>query len=155
MLLLDDLSNKIGSRLSGSAGAESGSIYKSTIRDPWLRSCISSGSDGAQMGERRKETAYIQDNKTKITVPICALGGSVATAKTGLTAEVIEVHKELAELGDKIKGKIVFFNRPMDNEEIESFHAYSGAGDQRNIGAGEAAKFELSGLLYAPQFKIG
>jgi hypothetical protein len=41
------------------------------------------------MGERRKETAYIQDNKTKITVPICALGGSV-TAKTGLT-EVIEV----------------------------------------------------------------
>jgi hypothetical protein len=84
------------------------------------------------------------------------LGGSVATAKTGLTAEVIEVHsiKELAELGvDKIKGKIVF--RPMDNEEIESFHAYSGAGDQRNIGAGEAAKFELSGLLYAPSIKIG
>jgi hypothetical protein len=36
------------------------------------------------------------------------LGGSVATAKTGLTAEVIEVHsiKKLAELGvDKIKGK--------------------------------------------------
>jgi hypothetical protein len=32
---LDDLSNKIGSRLSGSVG-ESGSIYKSTIRDPWL-----------------------------------------------------------------------------------------------------------------------
>jgi hypothetical protein len=98
---LDDLSNKIGSRLSGSAGAEKGSIYKSTIRDPWLRSCISSGSDGAQMGERRKETAYIQDNKTKITVPICALGGSIA--KTGLTAEVIEVHsiKELAELGIK------------------------------------------------------
>jgi hypothetical protein len=29
------------------------------------------------MGERRKETAYIQDNKTKITVPICALGGSI------------------------------------------------------------------------------
>jgi hypothetical protein len=49
----------------------------------------------------KKETAYIQDNKTKITVPICALGGSIATAKTGLTAEVIEVHsiKELAELG--------------------------------------------------------
>jgi hypothetical protein len=80
------------------------------------------------MGERRKETAYIQDNKTKITVPICALGGSVATAKTGLT-EVIEVHsiKELAELGvDKIKGKIVFFNRPMDNEEIESFMRIQG-----------------------------
>jgi hypothetical protein len=81
------------------------------------------------MGERKKETAYIQDNKTKITVPICALGGSIATAKTGLTAEVIEVHsiKELAELGvDKIKGKIVFFNRPMNNEEIESFMRIQG-----------------------------
>jgi hypothetical protein len=54
---------------------------------------------------------------------------------------------------DKIKGKIVFFNRPMDNEEIESFHAYSGAGDQRNI-AGEAAKFELWDYCTLPQFKI-
>jgi hypothetical protein len=50
---------------------------------------------------------------------------------------------------DKIKGKIVFFNRPMDNEEIESFMRIQGS-DQRNIGAGEAAKFELSGLLYVP-----
>jgi hypothetical protein len=35
----------------------------------------------------------------------------------------------------------------MDNEEIESFHAYSGAGDQRNIGAGEAAKFGAVGTI--------
>jgi hypothetical protein len=27
---------------------------------------------------------------------------------------------------DKIKGKIVFFNRPMDNEEIESFMRIQG-----------------------------
>jgi hypothetical protein len=52
----------------------------------------------------------------------------IATSKNGLTAEVIEVQslEELAILGkDKIKGKIVFYNRPMDNEQIESFHAYS------------------------------
>jgi hypothetical protein len=85
-----------------------------------------------------KETAYIQDNKTKITVPICALGGSIATAKTGLTEVCI-----LKELIDKIKGKIVFFNR-MDNEEIESFHVF---GQVRTCGAGEAAKFELSGIV--------
>jgi hypothetical protein len=35
----------------------------------------------------------------------------------------------------------------MNNEEIESFHAYSGAGDQRNIGAGEAAKFGAVGTI--------
>jgi hypothetical protein len=32
------------------------------------------------MGARRKETAYILNN-TKINVPICALGGSIATSK--------------------------------------------------------------------------
>jgi hypothetical protein len=30
----------------------------------------------------------------------------------------------------------------MDNEQIESFHAYSGAVDQRYDGAKEASKFE-------------
>lgn len=148
---LDALSNKIGSRLSGSAGAEKAvqytkaemekvgfdRVYLQEVMVPkWVR------------GE--KETAYILDKATKITVPICALGGSIATAKNGLTAEVIEVHsiKELAELGtEKIKGKIVFYNRPMDNQEIESFNAYSGAGDQRNNGAGEAAKFGAVGTI--------
>jgi hypothetical protein len=57
-------------RLSGS-GAEKAVLYTKAQLET-LGSCISSGSDGAQMGERRKETAYIQDNKTKITVPICA-----------------------------------------------------------------------------------
>ena len=148
---LDALSNKIGSRLSGSEGAEKAvqytkgemekvgfdRVYLQEVMVPkWVR------------GE--KETAYILDKATKITVPICALGGSIATDKNGLTAEVIEVHsiKELAELGtEKIKGKIVFYNRPMDNQEIESFNAYSGAGDQRNNGAGEAAKFGAVGTI--------
>jgi len=77
-------------------------------------------------------------------VPVCALGGSIATPKSGITAEVIEVHtlRELEELGtEKIQGKIVFFNRPMDASEIEAFHAYSKAGDQRRSGAREASKF--------------
>jgi IS4 transposase len=68
MLWLDDLSNKIGSRLSGSV-RESGSIYKSTIRDPLDRVYLQEVMVPVR-GE--KETAYIQDNKTKITVPICA-----------------------------------------------------------------------------------
>jgi hypothetical protein len=110
------------------------------------------------MGERRKETAYIQDNKTKITVPICALGGSVATAKTGLTAEVIEVHsiKELAELGvDKIKGKIVFFNRPMDNEEIESFMRIQGLVIREILVLVKQQSLSCRDYCTLPQFKIG
>jgi len=148
---LDYLSNKIGSRLSGSIGAEKAVIYtkaqmeilgfdkvylQEVMVPKWIR------------GE--KETAYIQDNKTKIKVPICALGGSIATSKNGLLAEVIEVHsiKELSELGaNKIKGKIVFFNRPMDDAQIETFNAYGDAVDQRGAGAREASKFGAVGTI--------
>lgn len=148
---LDHLSNDIGARLSGSANAEKAvqytkaemeklgfdKVYLQEVMVPkWVR------------GE--KETAYILDNKTKTVVPICALGGSVATAKNGLTAEVIEVQNfdELTALGAaKVKGKIVFFNRPMDNEQIESFHAYSGAVDQRYAGAQKAAELGAVGTI--------
>jgi hypothetical protein len=148
---LDHLSNDIGSRLSGSDGAQKAveytkkqmetlgfdKVYLQEVMVPhWVR------------GE--KETAYIQDNKSKIKVPICALGGSIATSKNGLTAEVVEVHsfEELKTLGaDKIKGKIVFYNRPMNNGFVDSFDAYSGAVDQRYAGAKEASKLGAVGTI--------
>jgi hypothetical protein len=83
-------------------------------------------------------------------VPICALGGSVPTAKKGLTASVIEVHgiEELKQLGtDKVKGKIVFFNRPMEPDNIESFKSYGNCVDQRFAGAKEAAKLGAVGTI--------
>jgi hypothetical protein len=61
--------------------------------------------------------------------------------------------KELAELGDKIKGKIVFFNRPMDNEEIESFMRIQGL-VIREILVLKQQSFELSGLLYALNLRL-
>lgn len=73
-----------------------------------------------------------------------ALGNSVATPAGGVTAEVIEV-KSLAEveaLGrEKIAGKIVFFNRPMDPAVVLPGRAYGLAGDQRGRGPITAAKF--------------
>jgi hypothetical protein len=148
---LDHLSNQIGSRLSGSASAEKAVQYTKSEMETL-------GFDRVYLQEvmvpkwvrGEKETAYILDNKTKINVPICALGGSVATSKNGLTAGVIEVQslEELIVLGTgKIKGKIVFYNRPMDNEQIESFHAYSGAVDQRYDGAKEASKYGAVGTI--------
>tara|TARA_R110000868_G_scaffold107275_2_gene293496 strand:+ start:13196 stop:14575 length:1380 start_codon:yes stop_codon:yes gene_type:complete len=148
---LDHLSNSIGSRLSGSSNAEKAVLYTKAEMEKL-------GFDKVYLQEvmvpkwvrGEKETAYILDSKTKTTVPICALGGSIATAPNGLTAEVIEVHslEELKKMGtEKIKGKIVFFNRPMDNEQIESFHAYSGAVDQRYAGAKEASSFGAVGTI--------
>lgn len=147
---LEYLSNDIGSRLSGSKGAAEAveytkrqleilgldKVYLQEVMVPhWVR------------GE--KETAYILDGKIKTNVPICALGASVATPKAGITAEIIEVKgiEELRNLGDKVKGKIVFFNRPMNPENVGTFDAYSEAGDQRRIGAKEAAQLGAVGAI--------
>ena len=148
---LDYLSNKIGSRLSGSAGAEKAVQYTKAQMETM-------GFDRVFLQEvmvpkwvrGEKETAYILDNKNKIIVPICALGGSIATPKNGILAEVVEVHSidELAVLGtEKLKGKIVFFNRPMDPTNIDTFTSYSGCVDQRGKGAREAAKFGAVGAI--------
>ena len=141
---LDYLSNKIGPRLSGSANAEKAVLYtKAQLETLGLDRVFLQEVMVPKWVRGEKETAYILDNKTKINVPICALGGSVATPKKGITAEVIEVQsiKELTDLGEKIKGKIVFFNRPMEAENIETFKSYGGCVDQRYAGAKEASKF--------------
>lgn len=72
-----------------------------------------------------------------------ALGFSGATPRLGLTAEVVEVKSlsELEKLGSAgVKGKIVFFNRPMDATKANTFHAYGAAVDQRSLGAKMAAE---------------
>lgn len=142
---LDDLSNKVGARLSGSLGAQKGVEYtKGQLETLGLDRVYLQEVMVPKWVRGEKEEAYILDNNNKIIIPVCALGGSVATSKNGLTAAVIEVHsiKEIAELGeDKIKGKIVFFNRPMQPDNIETFTSYGGCVDQRFGGAKEASKF--------------
>ncbi|GAB3962063.1 M28 family peptidase [Spirosoma harenae] len=145
------LTKKIGPRLSGSAGAQKAVDWTKQVMEQqgfdrvflqdvmvphWVR--------GA------KEEAYIQNGKLKITVPIAALGGSIATGPKGVSAGVIEV-KSFAELRamspDKVKGKIVFYNRPMDPNKINTFEAYGGAVEQRANGATEAAKLGAVGAI--------
>lgn len=138
---------KIGPRLSGSAGAEQAvkytqklmqaygfdTVYLQPVMVPvWKRSSVAT----AELIAAKKS-----DNKS---LWVCALGGSVSTAKEGIKAEVIEVQnfEELKALGaEKIAGKIVFFNRPFDVKHIETFAAYSAAVNQRGRGAIEAAKY--------------
>ena len=95
--------------------------------------------------------AGITASGTRAAVPlaVCALGGSVGTPVRGLTAPVVEVLAldELGRLGPKLKGKIVFFNRPMDRRLAEPFSAYGGAADQRVNGAAAAARYGAVGVL--------
>lgn len=148
---LDDLSNKIGARPSGSLSAQKGVEYvKAQLETLGLDKVYLQEVMVPHWERGQKESAYFIINNKKTPVPICALGGSVATAKQGLTASVIEVQgiEELKQLGtDKVKGKIVFFNRPMEPENIESFKSYGNCVDQRFAGAKEAAKLGAVGTL--------
>lgn len=151
--MLDELCNKIGHRLSGSPQAAQAvewskkqmesygfdKVFLQPVMVPhWIR------------GD--KETAKVISAKSgkEVSVNILALGNSVGTGKKGITANVIEVKSlnQLAELGTQaITGKIVFFNRPMDQSHITTFSAYGGAVDQRVWGASEAARHGAIGVV--------
>lgn len=77
-----------------------------------------------------------------MSLPVTALGGSAGAPKEGVTAEVLEVDSlaALRALGEEVKGKIVFFSRPMDRTLISTGAAYGGAVRQRTRGAAEASK---------------
>lgn len=97
------------------------------------------------------EEAWVTTNdglKTKLN--ITTLGNSVSTPEEGVTAEIIEVQslEEVEKLGrDKIAGKIVFYNRPMDPKQILTFRAYGGAVDQRVYGPAKAAEYGAVGAI--------
>lgn len=149
---LEHLSNQIGGRLSGSLNAERAvqwgkdelsslsldRVFLQPVMVPkWVRGTFEYASMETSPG-------------SSINMPVCALGGSVATPDGGLRAEVVEVHsfEELETLGkEKITGKIVFYNRPMDPKEINTFIAYSGAVNQRTRGAEKAARYGAVGVL--------
>ena len=148
---LRQLTKQVGPRLSGSAGAQKAVDWSRQVMEQ-------QGFDRVFLQEvmvphwvrGKKEEAYIHIGSQKRTVPIAALGGSVATAPKGIEAGIIEVKTfpELRALGaDKVKGKIVFFNRPMDPTKINTFEAYGGAVDQRANGATEAAKLGAIGVI--------
>jgi hypothetical protein len=149
---LDYLSNNIGSRLSGSLGAELAVDYTKEqmidldLDNVWLQPVmVPKWTRGA------KEYAYIETAPGVTSIAnICALGGSVPTPYGGLKAKVVEVKsfEELKELGrEKIQGNIVFYNRPMQDDLIQTMRAYGGAVGQRYSGASEAAKYGAVGVV--------
>lgn len=84
----------------------------------------------------------IDGNETALTID--ALGPSGFTPKQGLSAEIIEVMSldEVRALGrEKVEGKIVFYNRPMNKTYFNTFKAYSEAVDQRYWGPSVAKEF--------------
>ena len=149
---LDYLTNQIGGRLSGSLNAERAvewskeELEKLNLDRVWLQPVLV-----PKWVRGPIEFALIETEPgVTFNVPITALGGSVATPSVGLKAEVVEVQDfdELAVLGrEKIDGKIVFFNRPMQADLISTFSAYGGCVNQRYDGAREASKYGAIGVI--------
>nr|WP_298790923.1 M20/M25/M40 family metallo-hydrolase [uncultured Allomuricauda sp.] len=149
---LNHLSNQIGGRLSGSVQAQQAIDYTKGQLDSlgldrvWLQPVMV-----PKWVRGTPEFAYFETKPGLTTnVPICALGGSVATPDGGLKTNIVEVSgiEDLEKLGrEKIEGKIVFYNRPMDPKLISTFESYSGCVDQRYSGAAEAGKYGAAGII--------
>ena len=148
--MLSELTGTIGNRLSGSPQAaravewgkktmqqcQFDSVYLQPVMVPhWVRG--------------KEERASILEAGKESPLTVCALGGSIGTPKEGITAGVIEVHSldEAKNLGERGKGKIIFYNRPMDPTKFSTFEAYGGAVDQRGHGAIEGAKVGAVAVL--------
>ena len=139
------LCKDIGHRLSGSEGADSAVVWGQRILGKLELDTIYLQEITVPHWERgRKEKAYFYNEKGKNMLDVCALGGSVSTGMNQfIKGDVLEVKSldEVNNLPDSlVKGKIIFYNRPMDPKKISTFSAYGSCVDQRYSGAIEAAK---------------
>lgn len=139
------LCKDIGHRLSGSEGADSAVVWGQRVLGKLELDTIYLQEITVPHWERgRKEKAYFYNEKGKNMLDVCALGGSVSTGMNQfIKGDVLEVKSldEVNNLPDSlVKGKIIFYNRPMDPKKISTFSAYGSCVDQRYSGAIEAAK---------------
>ena len=147
---LRDLTQNIGGRLSGSPEAAEAVVWGEKLMNQigldsvWLQPVMV-----PHWVRGEKESASYTSNGIQKKVPICALGFSIPTPEKGISASVIEVQtlEEAAALGNKMKGKIVFFNRPFDDTLLNTFSAYGGCVDQRVQGAAICGKFGAKGVI--------
>lgn len=144
---LETLCKQVGHRLSGSVGAAKAVQWAKNTLDTlgldsvWLQPVM---VPHWERGAAEHVEIVGSNDKKRQKIPALALGGSVGTDGKKIAAQVVEAKSwsDLEKLGEAgIKGKIVFFNRPMDPTRIRSFEAYGGAVDQRVSGASRAAKY--------------
>ena len=149
---LNYLTLEIGGRLAGSPEAAAAVEYTKQVLDTlgtdtvWLQACkVPHWTRG------EKEEIRIVNSQKMGTISLngLALGNSVGTGTKGLTAEVIALDnlEEVDSLGEKLSGKIVFFNQAMDPTRINTFNAYGKAAGARVWGASRASKYGAVGVI--------
>jgi carboxypeptidase Q len=144
------LCKKIGSRLSGSLGAEK-AVYatKKMLMDAgadtvYLQPCMV-----PHWVRLAKEEGYFIVDGKKYPLQLTSLGNSEGTKNKFIGADIVEVKtmNELHKLGNAVKGKIVFFNIAMNPTYIGTFNAYGESGIGRRSGPAQAAKYGAIAVL--------
>ncbi len=149
---LDYLSHRIGGRLAGSPQAAAAVEYTRQMLDTlgldtvWLQPCL---VPRWVRGEKEQVRIVNSRKMGAIDLNALALGNSVGSGPLGITAEVVEVKslEEADSLGERLRGKIVFYNGPMDPTELNTFNAYGKAAGQRVWGASRGARYGAVGAL--------
>ena len=148
---LKSLCKDVGHRLSGSKSAQKAVEWASILMENTNLDTVYLQKILVPHWERGNQESVSWKNKDgQIFNTNCsALGGSVGTNGV-LNAEIIEVTSwdQLELYGkEKINGKVVFYNRPMNPTYISTFMAYGNCVDQRHQGASRAEKFGAVGVI--------
>ena len=141
---LEDLC-KIGPRLSGSQTSLDAIHWVKGIMDTCGLDTVYLQPVMVPHWERGKaeEAVLIDGSGQSLPLSVLAIGGSIATAPGGITAEVLEV-SSLQDMRDidaeRVKGKIVFYNPEWDQRNIGPGASYGANVGTRSQGAILAAR---------------
>jgi carboxypeptidase Q len=134
---LSYLCDRIGNRLSGSVGLEKAIAWAAAqMKDDGLVNVVTPLVKVPHW-VRGNESAALTEPVVK-PLTILGLGGSVATSKKGVTAEVLVVSsfEELEKRGKAgVQGKIVLFNVPYQSYGRTVVYRHSGASRAARLGA--------------------
>ena len=148
---LSHITDDIGARLTGSKGAAKAVSWTTQQFRDWNIPVTNEPVMVPHWVRGREEARLISPADHNIV--LTAIGGSVATPADGITADVIEVDSfdDLKTLGAaKLRGKIVFYNNPMDMELVRThraFEAYRIAVAFRGAGASRAAEYGAKAIV--------
>jgi len=148
---LSHLTDDIGARLTGSKGAALAVRWTTRQFREWGIP-VSNEPVKVPHWVRGREEAHLLSAANQNLV-LTAIGGSVATPPSGITADVVEVDSfdALKTLGTaKLRGKIVFYNNPMDMDLVRAhraFEAYRIAVAFRGAGASRAAEYGAKAIV--------
>jgi carboxypeptidase Q len=142
------LCKNIGHRVAGSPSAQKAIEWgKSELKKLGADTSYLMPVEVPHWSRGKKEWGKVYLNNKKEEIPIVALGGSVGGQIKGAVIEVKSI-KEMQDLGvEKIKGKIVFINKPLDAALINTGAAYGGGGEIRRRGPAEAEKLGAIGCV--------